>query len=158
MSQAELLNELAPAILAGRVVVHDTDERWVGSLRRMFPVRASGVRWEELSDARSRFTESPRASPSEKMEGLRGFLTEFGLAAGLRRDDPCIVFGDGETEVAFEMPFRDLLELAPTLFSLPQATYVLTTDACWCFAFTFEEDMYFARSPQAGPSSEVEPG
>jgi hypothetical protein len=149
MSQADLLDQLAPAIHAGRVVVHDSDDPWVSSLRRMFPVRTSGVRWEELPDARSRTAEIPRVPMPEKVDALRGFLLEFGSAAGLGPEDRCVVFGDGATEVAFELPFRNLLELFPLLFSLPQTTYVLTPDASWCFAFTFEEDMYFARSPIA---------
>lgn len=147
MSQVDLLNQLAPAIVAGRVVVHDSDDRWVSALRRTFPVSTSGVRWEALPNVRHRAPEDPRVPIPDKADALRGFLLEFGSAAGLGQDDRCVVFGDGATEIALELPFRDLLELFPLLFSLPQASYVLTPDATWCFAFTFEEEMYFGASP-----------
>lgn len=78
---------------------------------------------------------------------MRDFLLEFGSAAGLGQDDRCVLFGDSVTEVAFELSFGDLLDLFPSIFALPQATYVLTADASWCFAYTFEGDMYFAKSP-----------
>jgi hypothetical protein len=148
MLQSELLAQLAPAIHGGRVVLRYTDDHWV-ALRRMFPVRTSGVRWEDIPSARSLPAEDPRVPLHEKADLVRGFLEEFGSAAGLGPDDRCVVFGDSATEVAFELSFRDLLDLFTLLFALPQATYVLTADGSWCFAFTFEEDMYFAKSPKA---------
>src|SRR5262245_34774480 len=87
MGQADLITQLAPAIDAGRVVVHDSDDEWVRSLRRMFPVRASGVRWDALQNVRYRSAEVPRVSISDKADALRGFLLEFGSAAGLGQDD-----------------------------------------------------------------------
>ena len=145
--QAELLDEFAPEIRASRVIVHDTDKRWFDALRRMFPTRTSGVCWEELPNARSRHAETSRFLLPERAKEIRDFLMEFGEAARLGQDDRCIVFGDNVTEMAIEMPFRDLIDRFLVFFSLPQGTYILTADACWCFAFTFEGDMYFAKSP-----------
>jgi len=44
------------------------------------------------------------------------------------------------------MKFHVLLEAITRLLAEPQSLYVIAKDGEWCFAFTFEEDMYYAKS------------
>jgi hypothetical protein len=143
MSQQDWLEYLAPEVAAGRVIVHESDTPWFALLNRRFPVRASGICWEELASTQFRHTGRPR-SPSESE--IREFLMEFGLVAGLTPSDTCVIIGDNTTSVALEMAFVVLLKVIPKLLIEPQSLYVVAKNGDWCFAVTFEEDMYFANS------------
>ena len=161
--QHQLLNELDSFIRGGRITVHDSDAQWYARMRERFPMgRISGIRWDAVPGAESNFEVVPHIPP-EGIEGglpvrehaatIREFLGRFAARADVRPNDNIIVVGDGVTEIALEMPFSALLDAFPVLFSYPQHTYVMPVDVSWCFAFTFEFDMYFGKSTKLADHS-----
>ena len=127
-----------------RFRVHNTDAPWFELIKKRYPVWTSGIRWDDTPGSVSKYADPPGMCLSERIAEVRDFLREFGIASGLAHSGECVVIGDIATNMALQIPFADLLELFPTLFSEPQGTYVCTPDCGWCFGFTFEEDMHYA--------------
>lgn len=146
MSQQDWLESLASEVASGQITVHENDTPWFDNLSRRFPVRASGICWEQIPNSQFRQAEQPRIPIAEKEGEIREFLMQFGSVVALTPTDRCVVIGDNTTSAALEMNFRVLLDVIPKLLTEPQSLYVIAKDGDWCFAFTFEEDMYFARS------------
>jgi hypothetical protein len=145
MSQQDWSDGLAAEIASGQIVVHESDKAWFNLLSRRFPVRASGICWEQVANAR--FRHAGEASPTSKESDFRTFLEEFASVANLGPADKCVIVGDNTSSSALEMNLHVLLDIAPSLLSEPQSLYVIVKEAEWCFAYTFEDDMYFARVP-----------
>lgn len=146
MSQQEWLDCVAPEVAAGCITVHDNDTPWFELLSHRFPVRFNGICWEQLPTTQFLRADRSRTPLSAKGREIRAFLMEFGSVAGLTPTDRCVIVGDGTTSIALEMNYSVLLDVIPKLTTEPQSLYVITNNGEWCFAFTFEEDMYFARS------------
>ena len=146
MSHQDWRDSLANDITNGTVVLHESDTSWFGLLSRRFPVRSSGICWEQLPSTRFRRSEGPNLLLADNHVEIREFLKEFGSAASLVPDDICIIVGDNTTSIAVETNYCALPDVLLKLINEPQSLYVIAKNGDWCFALTFEEDMYFARS------------
>jgi hypothetical protein len=146
MSHQDWQDSLANEITNGKVVLHESDTSWFGLLSRRFPVRSSGICWEQLPSTRFQRAKYPNLSSVDNHNDIREFLKEFGSAAALVPDDMCVIVGDNTTSIAVETTYSTLPDVLLKLIDEPQSLYVVAKDGDWCLALTFEEDMYFARS------------
>lgn len=146
MAHKDWLDSLESEVASGQITVQERDTPWFDLICRRFPVRASGICWERLPTTQYRQHSEPHLSVVAHENEIREFLSEFGVHAGLTLDSRCVVIGDNTTSVALEMKFHVLLEAITRLLAEPQSLYVIAKDGEWCFAFTFEEDMYYAKS------------
>lgn len=150
----ELLDELALWVSTGAILLR-ADEGWWQLLRSKYPAGIGMLDWAAVPGHRSNYS----AVTHIPVEGIHGsvpvlqhvdeianFLREFASAANMSASDTIIVLGDGISQQALEMSFDTLLEVFPVLFSYPEHIYLITTDAQWCFAYTFEFEMHFGRA------------
>ena len=147
--QNQLLSELSTDIRAGIIKVFKIDADVFSNLSAKFPVRSSGVAWEMVTGRRFKPSPHPKGSIDDYLPTIREFLTEFAKDAHVHAGEIVSVVGDAVTDLAFRMPFEVLVRHVRSLFSIPQHWYVVKDDYSWCFAYTFEDDMYFGQCPSS---------
>jgi hypothetical protein len=145
--QDELLSGLSADIQADIINVSQSDADVFSHLSAKFPVRASGITWELVPEHRCKQSPRPKPSIEDYLHSISAFLGQFAEAAQIAPDDNVWLVGDGITDVAFRLSFTILLKHVRQFFSMPQSSFVLKHDYSWCFCYTFEDDMYYGKSP-----------
>lgn len=145
--ETELLKWLATEVAAG--VVSVTDETPViDRLHARFPMGFNGIDWEKVPGS-IRHRPKPQGVPIEAYTTtMDAFLGMFAATASIGNDDAVTVIGDGLTSLAFVMPLGTLRRHLELFLRIPQGTYIVKSDAEWCFNYTFEDDAYFGRAVQ----------
>ena len=113
--QDELLRGLSADIEAGKITVFQSDADVISRLSAKFPVRTSGIVWEQVPE--HRFKPSPRPKPlmDDYLPSIKEFLSRFAEDAHITSGDVVHLVGDNVTNVAFSMPFGVLLKHASQL-------------------------------------------
>jgi hypothetical protein len=145
--QDELLNKLSPDILTGRIRVGPRDSDAFSKLTGKFPTGTSGILWDRVPDHRLYPSPQPKLPLEMYLPAIKRFLGQFALDGNIGPDDIMHVVGDGVTNVTLTMPLSLLWQYLPDVLSLPQATFIIKNDYDWCFCYTFEDDMYYGKSP-----------
>lgn len=145
--QDQLISDLNQEITRGVIKLHKSDDEWFKLIRRIFPVRTSGIVWEEVSGCQFRDRNENLDTIAELKDTAVEFFKEFITVAKLETDQACIVIGDNVTDVAFEMTVSELLDKIGFFIEIPQETYILPVNTPWCFAYTFADVMYFGKAP-----------
>jgi hypothetical protein len=141
----EFLRFLADDISAGLVSVEDESDV-VASLNALYPMGLNRIAWERVPNALGR-PASSRENTGADFPTILEFFNEFIRTAGLADSELVRVVGDNVTTVAFVMPVSTIRKHLASFLELPQATYIVTRDAKWCFNYTFEDDAYFGKAP-----------
>ena len=144
--QDQLVSDLNQQIASGTIKIHKSGDKWFKHIRRIFPVRSSGIIWEEVYGCHSMDCSERLHTFADLKDTAIEFLKEFIFVAGLEAGQAYIAIGDDVTDVAFEMPASELLDKIGLFIEIPQGTYILPVDTSWCFAYTFPDVMYFGKS------------
>jgi hypothetical protein len=145
--QDELLNKLSADILTGRIRVGRADSDSFSKLTGKFPTGISGILWDRVFDHRLHASPQPKLPIEMYLPIIKRVLGQFAIDAEIGPDDVVHVVGDGVTNVTLTMPLSLLWPYLPDVLSLPQATFIIKNDYEWCFCYTFEDDMYYGKSP-----------
>ena len=148
MKQDDWQSCLSNEISNRTIVVHESDKPWFKTLTHRFPVSSSGICWEQVPGAKFCSAWAPNISTIDMQARILEFFMQFGKAASLTDEDTCIVIGDITTSIAIEVSYKVLLTVLLKLVTEPQSLYVIVKNGDWCFVYTFEDYMYFAKSPQ----------
>lgn len=137
----ELRLALQSEISTGKVVIKEDAQPYFDLLEANFPVGFSGIDWGQRAPVLSLDLRDP--SPEDRAERIKGFwLLMQGFSPEIL-SEKVAVFGDGQTDHAYEMTFGNFRDLWPLFLEIPQHTYVYFIDVNRCFNFTFEDEMIF---------------
>jgi hypothetical protein len=130
----QLLDELAPWIAKGDIVVHEKSDYWWNILRSKYPVAIGQIDWLNVPNWQYNLDAVPHIPEEGVIRGevirerssvIRKYLQEFANTANISPHDHIIVLGDGLTDEDFEMSFETLLTAFPILFLPSQHVYVI---------------------------------
>ena len=69
------------------------------------------------------------------------------LGTGINIKEEVIILSDGALENTYQCSLADICEIVAECLFLPQHTYIVPLDCSWCLNYTFEDYIYFAKSP-----------
>lgn len=79
------------------------------------------------------------------ISSIKDNLVQFALKHQIM-DLEFVLIGDNEIANSYHFLLKDFLEFFWSFFSIPQHTYLISKDGKYLFAYTFEDDLYFAQS------------
>lgn len=140
--QDDLLQEMNTDLLLGNVYIHtEVDHDYINDIDEKFSFIGSKIDWSEVLHHFHRRVERLQYSVS-----VNEFFNRFVLAAGLGEKDKLIVVGDSALDAVLVFSVNTLRKYLVDVVSLPQHTYIISQDVCWCACFTMEGDMDFGLS------------
>jgi hypothetical protein len=139
----QLVASLRHYIDTGVVKVLLNTEEFDNSLMHSFPFVLGRIDW--------------RAVPGHKFVHINGdltigatqirhFLDDLVKEQQIVRSAKVIYLGDA-CDVGLCLDFASFLDLLPLIFDLPQHHYLIPSTCVWCVHYTFENDLFFGRSP-----------
>src|SRR5581483_11781049 len=123
--QDELVKHLFTDLGAANIHVIQSDVEVFSVLSAKFPVRSSGIAWEEVPHHECAPSMKTKMSKEEYRHTIDRFLNRFSLDAGILETDDVYVAGDGPTDLAFRMPLSVFKRNATWFFEIPQSTFVV---------------------------------
>lgn len=155
-SIGEMVRETKSWIETGAIKVERENNRYFALIESKYPVCVNRIEWSwiqnhvcgdvlpvEVSD-----TGISAEKKEAKLRDWRITIDEWLRSYGVRSTDEIILIGDGGN-ATFRMPVAVLLDCYPLLFSLPQHTYVLPSDAEWCLNYTMEGQLFLGKAIDA---------
>ncbi len=141
-----------------RRAVRVDDESLSAVLLSAFPFVAGRIDWTKVPGARR------REAPPERLAGanlgpgtldtrsyvnvVRQFFFECVSETGEPADSWVVYVGDnGDCDYKVQLGAVD--ELLEQVAEVPEHKYIFSSDASWCFMWSFEDDLYFGRRPPA---------
>jgi hypothetical protein len=137
----ELRLTLQAEILAGDIVINENAQSYFDLLETNFPVGFSGIDWGQHAPVLYLDLRDP--SPEDRAERIKGFWLQMQGFSTEILSEKVAVFGDGQTDHAYEMTFEKFCDVWPSFLDIPQHTYIYFRDTKHCLNFTFEEEMIF---------------
>lgn len=122
-----------------KVTIHEQRDLLIDQIEAKFVMGFNGIDWSKnniLFSAKS-LDQNKHLLQSEK------FLKEFYKIYPHLFESKVVVFGDGLTNLGYEMNFKDFISLHEKFLSIPQHTYLWFLEEKLCANFTFENEIFF---------------
>ena len=144
---------LAREIAAGELRPVTDLEAPIDAINAAYPMGFNRIAWDEIRTKKQLIL--PRASEAQEIEDrlsstrteVASWFEEYGIDA--RQE--VVWFGDADEE-GLSMSVEALIRWYPVLFSFPQHSYVVPSDASWCFNYLMEGELYLGVAPHARPT------
>lgn len=114
-------------------------------LNLFFPSTGGRIAWHSLPHQQL-LCPDPKPPFSERVSIVTEFFRRFVNDAAIEPLDKIVVIGD-LVEVVWSLNCSRAIGALDIFFQTPQNTYVVKDNMEWCFCYTFEDDMYYGRSP-----------
>ena len=141
-ASGDLLGAISAHVRDGGVRIVDDDKCYIDMIESGFPFVGSRIDWGQLGDVRFEVMESKDSFSKQCFD----FLLSVRTSRSISDSEEVVVLGDSCMEYAVVTSVRKLIDIIEDIVDLPQHTYVVESQGCWCMVFTMEGEMAFGVS------------
>ena len=135
----ELLMKLKTEIAENKINIHNNIDDFINEIEINYPMGFSGIDWTEKKPVFF-------VNFYDQNELLEKITYQFSKILNIFPEllnEKIIIFGDGLTNLGYEMIFDDFIKLNRNFLTIPQHTYIWFTDSKKCMNITFEDELFF---------------
>lgn len=137
-----VLSEFKRAIDGGEMRLEHDPAPYYAVIEKAFPIGINRINW--FSGAPHLILSRQKSAEPEKSgKEMRYFITRAFEHFALTPPSCDVLWLGDMIDFGLRMKFPILFRECVQLFSYPQHSYVIPSDASWCLNYTFEDDLFF---------------